>query len=96
MPLHHHCQEWLWGSARMDQSMCKALGFLCLAVRVLPSIHPTCLELELGAVLTLAGCSVPLPHPFLSTQARSSFLFLLSQSEGPALRSRAMGTALLC
>lgn len=47
----------------IEQDACEALGSLRSAARALP-LHPTSLELELGAVPTLAGCSAPTSQIF--------------------------------
>lgn len=55
------------------------------------ALYPTCLELELGAVLTLAGCSVPLPHPLLIHSGSLVFPLLAFTVRGASFEEQSDG-----
>ena len=84
-------------AGRTERDACEALGSLCSAARALP-LHPTSLELELGVVPTLAGCSASTSRIFLISPGCLVFPLLaftpLPGLEGPASRRRPMGASL--
>jgi len=55
------------------------------------ALYPTCLELELGAVLTLAGCSVPLHHPLLIHSGSLVFPLLAFTVRGASFEEQSDG-----
>lgn len=85
--LSGHGSKALWGETRAK----------CLGAPAQLCLHPSSLELELGAVLTLSGCSAPTSQIFLISLGWLIFPLLaftpLSLGGGTSFERRLMGTS---